>query len=461
MNVKFENVSKVQGLLTVSMEKADYQENVDKALKDARKKVQMPGFRPGMVPMSLVQKMYGKSIKADEINKLLQEKVFGYIKDNKIDMLGEPLPNEEKEAGLSLDDDNQTFYFDIALAPKFNAEIGKDDAITYYEIKVTEEMVNNQVKAYTQQNGKYEQVDSYQENDVIKGQLVELNLDGSVKENGIVVEGATLMPEYIKDAAQKKLFSKAKKGDVIKFNPAKAYEGNAIEISSLLNKKKEEVEGIDADFQLTIQDITRFVESELNQEVFDHVFGKDVVKDEAGFRAKVEESIAKSFVPDSDYKFLLDVRAYLMEKVGKLEYAEDLLKRIMKANKPDAEQDEATFQRSLEELTWHLIQEQLVEKYSIKVEDEDIKAMAREATRAQFAQYGMMNIPDELLDNYSKEMLKKRETVDGLVNRAIESKLTAALKGDVKLKNKKVTIEEFNKMFEPATETKAKKSSKK
>lgn len=456
MNVKFENVSKVQGLLTVSMEKADYQENVDKALKDARKKVQMPGFRPGMVPMSLVQKMYGKSIKADEINKLLQEKVFGYIKDNKIDMLGEPLPNEEKEAGMSLDDDNQTFYFDIALAPQFDAQIGKDDAVTYYEIKVTPEMVENQVKAYTQQNGHYEQVDAYQDKDVVKGQLVELNADGTAKEGGIVVEGATLMPEYIKAAAQKKLFAKAKKGDVIKFNPSKAYEGNAIEISSLLNKKKEEVEGITADFSLTIQDITRFVESELNQEVFDRVFGKDAVKDEAGFRAKVEETLAQSFVPDSDYKFLLDVRAYLMEKVGKLEYAEDLLKRIMKANKPDAQDDEATFQRSLEELTWHLIQEKLVEKYSIKVEDADIKAMAREATRAQFAQYGMMNIPDELLDNYSKEMLKKRETVDGLVNRAIESKLTAALKKDVKLKNKKVSVDEFNKLFETATETAAK-----
>ena len=461
MNVKFENVSKVQGLLTISMEKADYQENVDKALKEAKKKVNMPGFRPGMVPMGLVQKMYGKQIKADEINKLLQDKVYNYIKDNKIDMLGEPLPNEEKEAGMNIDDDNLTFYFDIALAPKFEAQIGKDDAITYYEIKVTDEMVNNQVKAYTQQNGKYEQVDSYQENDVVKGQLVELNLDGSAKDGGIVVEGATLMPQYIKDAAQKKLFSKAKKGDVIVFNPAKAYEGNAIEISSLLNKKKEEVDGIDADFSLTIQDITRFVESELNQEVFDRVFGKDVVKDEAGFRAKVEESLAQSFVPDSDYKFLLDVRSYLMEKVGKQEYAEDLLKRIMKANKPDAEQDDATFQRSLEELTWHLIQEKLVEKYNIKVEDADVKAMAREATRAQFAQYGMMNIPDELLDNYSKEMLKKRETVDGLVNRAIENKLTAAIKGEVKLKTKKVTVDEFNKLFESATEAKAKKTSKK
>lgn len=459
MDVKFENVSKVQGLLTVSLEKADYQENVVKALKEAKKKVNMPGFRPGMVPMGLIQKMYGKSIKADEINKILQDKVFSYIKDNKIDMLGDPLPNEEKEAGMSLDDDNQTFYFDIALAPQFDATVSKDDSVAYYEIQVSDDMVEKQVKAYAQQNGKYEQVDSYQENDMIKGQLIELEMDGSVKEGGIVVEGATLMPAYIKDEAQKKLFAKSKKGSKVIFNPAAAYENNAVELASLLNMKKEEVEGITSDFSLEIQDITRFVESELNQEVFDRVFGKDAVKDEASFRAKVAESMAASFVPDSDYKFLLDTRTYLMEKVGKLEYAEDLLRRIMIANKPDAQPDEETFRKSLDELTWHLIQEKLVGKFGIKVEEEDVKAMAREATRAQFAQYGMMNIPDEMLDNYSKEMLKKRETVDNLVNRAIETKLAAALKKEIKLKKKKVSVEEFNKLFEtPAAE---KKSSKK
>jgi len=449
MNVTFENVSKVQGLLTVSLEKADYQGNVDTALKDAKKKVNMPGFRPGMVPMALVQKMYGKQIKADEINKMLQEKVFGYIKENKIDMLGEPLPNEEKEAGMSIDDDNQTFYFDIALAPKFEVEIGGDDKIPYYQIKVTPEMVDNQVKAYAQQNGQYTQVESYQAGDMIKGRLVELNIDGSKNEEGIVVEGAAMMPEYIKDDAQKALFNAAAKGAEIKFNPSVAYQGNDVEMASLLNRKKEEVAGITCDFSYTIQDITRFVPSELNQEVFDRVFGKDTVKTEAEFRAKVEESLAAGFAPDCDYRFLLDVREYLMKKVGKFEYADELLRRIMNANNREGKTvDDESFARSLEELSWHLIQEKLVERNGIKVEDEDIKIMAREATRAQFAQYGMMNIPDEMLDNYSKEMLKKRETVDGLVNRAVETKLAAALKGQVKLNTKKVSVEDFNKLFE-------------
>ncbi|MBR4842480.1 MAG: trigger factor [Bacteroidaceae bacterium] len=455
MDVKFENVSKVQGLLSVSLVKADYQENVDKALKEARKKAQMPGFRPGMVPMSLVQKMYGKAIKADEINKILQDKVFSYIKDNKLDMLGEPLPNDEKEKGMNLDDDDMTFYFDIALAPQFDVNVNKDDSITYYEIKVTDEMVDNQVKGYTRQFGKYEQVDSYADGDIVKGLLTELEKDGSPKENGIVVEGATVMPQFLKNDKEKSLFKNAVKGAKVVFNPSKAYDGNEVEISSLLNRKKEEVAGVNSDFSLEIQDITRFVDAELGQELFDRVFGNGSVDSESAFRAKVEESIAASFVPDSDYKFMLDAKKYFMEKTGKLEYADELLKRIMKANRKDDSKDnvDETFDRSLEELTWHLIQEKLVEKYSIKVEDDDVKAMAREATRAQFAQYGMMNLPDDLLDNYSKEMLKKRETVDGLVNRAIESKLTAALKKDVKLKKKKVGVEEFNKLFETPSVT--------
>lgn len=456
MNISFENVSEVQGLLTIQLEKADYSENVEKALKNYSKKANMPGFRPGMVPMNLIRKMYGKSVKAEEVNKLLQEKLFGYIKENKIDMLGEPLSNEEKGGSLNIDDDNLTFYFDIALSPKFEVAVSKDDTIPYYEIKITDEMVDKQVKAYAQQNGKYEQFDEYQDNDLLKGQLQELDADGNVKEGGIVVEDATLMPLYLKNEDQKALFNGAKKGDAVVFNPKKAHNDNAVEVAALLKMNKEDVENLDSDFSYTIQEITRFVEGELTQEIFDQVFGKDTVKSLDEFRSKVAESLEKSYLPDSDYKFMLDLRSYLMEKVGKLEYADELLKRIMLANAKEGSEAsvEENFEKSLTELTWHLIQEKLVEQNSIKVEDADVLNQAREATKAQFAQYGMMNIPDEQLDNYAKEMLKKRETVDGLVNRAIETKLAAAVKEQVKLKKKKVTVEEFNKMFEPATETK-------
>ena len=184
MNISFEKSSEAQGLLTLKLEKADYSENVEKSLKAYRQKANMPGFRPGMVPIGLVRKMYGKAIKAEEVNKILQEKVFEYLKENKIEMLGEPLANQEKEDGQDFEADDLTFFFDIALAPKIEVDLAKEDSLPYYEIKIGDDMVDNQVKTYTQRNGKYEKTDSYQDNDMLKGELIELNADGALKEIG-------------------------------------------------------------------------------------------------------------------------------------------------------------------------------------------------------------------------------------------------------------------------------------
>lgn len=454
MKVSFENVSKVQGLLTVSLEKSDYQESLEKSLKEYRKKASMPGFRPGMVPMGLIQKMYGKAIKAEEINKILQDKVMGYIKDNNIDMLGEPLPNDEKEQGQSMDDDNLTFCFDIAIAPEFDATLTKDDTLTYYQIKVTDEMVDGQVNSYTQRNGKYDKVDEYKANDMMKGKLVELDGNGAVKEGGIVVEDTALMPEYFAEDSIKELFNGAKNGTEVRFNPAAAYKNNAVQLSSLLSCSKEDAEKCTSDFCFTVSEITRYTPGEINQELFDQVFGKDAVKSEKEFRDRIRKSLEQSFVPDSDYKLLLDVREYLTARIGTLEFADELLKRILRENSKEGEDIEETYPKSIEELTWHLIKEKLVRANDIKIEEENVKEQAREATRAQFAQYGMMQVPDEILDNYSKEMLKKRETVDGLVNRAVETKLSAAIKKQVTLKKKSVSMEDFNKLFEPKSDKK-------
>ena len=386
MNVSFQNIDKVSGLLTVKLEKADYQEKVDKSLKTFRQKAQIPGFRKGMVPMSLVKKMYGKSVIAEEVNKLLSEKVYDYIKSNNVNMLGEPLPNEEKQQVIDFDTMEEfEFVFDIALAPEFKAEVSNTDKVDYYTIEVTDEMVENQVKAYTQRNGKYDQVSAYEDNDMLKGLIAELDENGNTKEGGIQVE-----------------------------------------------------------------EITRFVPGDLNQELFDQVFGKDAVKTEEEFRAKVKEGIAAQFVADSDYKFLIDARKMLMEKVGKLEFPDALLKRIMLLNNKEKGEEfvAENYEKSVEELTWHLIKEQLVKDNEIKVEQEDVINMAKDATKAQFAQYGMMTVPEDILENYAQEMLKKKENVDGLVGRVVEAKLATALKAKVTLNNKTVSMEEFNKMFE-------------
>ena len=451
MNVSLQNMDKVSALLTVKIEKADYQDKVEKALKNLRHKVQMPGFRPGMVPAGLVKKMYGKQVLAEEVNKILSDTVYNYIKDNKVNMLGEPLVNEEKQAAIDFESMEEfDFAFDIALAPEFKVEVGADDKVDYYHIDVTADMVDNQVKMYTQRNGKYEKVEAYETNDMMKGVLAELDENGSVKEGGIQVEDAVMMPEYMKNDDQKARFNGAKVNDVIVFNPATAWDNNTAELASLLKIDKEAAAEVKADFSYQVTEVTRFVAGDLTQEIFDQVFGKGVVSSEEEFRTKVKEGIQAQFAQDSDFKFLIDFRKVMMEKVGKLEFPEALLKRIMLQNNAEKGEKfvEENFEKSLEELTWHLIKEQLVGNYGIKVENEDVMAMAKAATKAQFAQYGMMNVPDDLLDNYAKEMLKKKESVDGLVNRAVETKLVAAVKPQVTLNEKTVSIEDFNKMLE-------------
>ena len=450
MNVSLQNIDKVSALLTVKLEKADYQEKVDKSLKNFRQKAQIPGFRKGMVPMSLVKKMYGKSVLAEEVNRTLSEAVYKYIQDNKVNILGEPLPNEDKQQEIDFDTMEEfEFLFDIALAPEFDLEVTASDKVDYYTIDVTDEMVDNQVKTYTQRNGHYDKVDVYADNDMLKGLLAELDENGNTKEGGVQVEGAVMMPLYMKNDEQKALFANAKVNDVLVFNPYTAWDGNAAELASLLKVEKEAAAELKSDFSFQVEEITRFVAGDLNQEIFDQVFGEGVVKSEEEFRAKVKEGIAKQFVADSDYKFLLDVRKVLSEKVGDLEYPEALMKRIMRLNNPDKEEGfiEENYDNSIKELTWHLIKEKLVKLNDVKVEQNDLSNMAKEATRAQFAQYGMMTVPDDLLDNYAKEMLKKKENVEGLVNRVVEAKLAAALKTQVTLEHKTVSMEEFNKLF--------------
>ena len=451
MNISFENPDKVNGLLTLTIEKDDYQADVEKALKDYRKRANIPGFRPGQVPMSMIKRQFGTSVKVDVINRMLGEKIYAYISENKIQMLGEPLPNLEKQQELNMEGDGPfEFVFDIAVAPEFTITLDGNDTIDYNVIAVDDDIVNRQVEMFQSRNGHYDKVETYDpaQNDMLKGDLRELDAEGNAKEDGIVVEGAVLMPEYIKVDEQKSLFDNAKLGSVITFNPKKAYEGNVGEISSLLKIDREKVETMESDFTYLITEVSRFIKGEVNQELFDQVFGKDVVTDEKAFREKVAEGIKAQFDVDSDYKFLLDLRAYAENKVGDLTFPDALLKRIMLANNKDKGEEfvEKNYEASINELTWHLIREKLVAAQEIKIDDNDVKETAKEAARAQFAQYGMNNVPDEYLDNYATEMLKKQEHIQSFVERAIDRKLTEKLKGVVKLNVKEVTLDEFNKL---------------
>ena len=450
MNISFENPDKINGLMTITVEQADYQEKVDKTLKNYRKRANIPGFRPGTAPMGMIKRQFGTQVKMDEINHLLGEKLTEYIRENKIQMLGEPLASEKQQPQDLAGDGPFTFMFDIAVAPEMNAELTAKDKITYYNIKVDDKLIDDQVKMYAQQAGEFQKAEVFNGNDTITGDLRQLDEKGSTLEGGITTDSGMIMPAYIKDEAQRKLFDGCKPGDIITFNPKKAYPDNDAEVAALLKVDKEQVKDLESDFSFQVTEIRHFQPAEVNQTLFDRVFGEGTCKDEKEFRQKIADTVKLQLQQNSDFRFLQDVRAYLEKKVGDVKFPEALLKRVMLLNNQDRGADyvEKNFDGSIRELKWHLIKEQLVSANQVKIEDDDVKAVAKDIVRQQFAQYGMSNVPDDVLENYAAEQLKKRENIDNFVDRAVELKLMQTLKSVVKLTEKSVSLEDFNKLMQ-------------
>lgn len=449
MNIQFDKTTNVSAELTISIEKADYQERVEKALKDYRKKAQLPGFRPGQVPLSLLKKRFGEDITAEEVQKLLSEKLYGYLRENKVNMLGEPMASD-KQQPLDFAAEKMDFVFDIALAPEFDATLSDKDEVPFYLIEVTDEMVEAYVKAYTQQAGHYDKVEAWQAGDMTKGHIAELDEDGNIKENGIVKEDAVMLPDYFKSDEQKKKFEGVGANTVITFNPYEAYDGSDVEISSLLGITKEEAKNVKGNFSYQITEITRYTPAELNQELFDQVLGEGVVSSETEFRAHIKEQIQQQYVRNSEYRLLIDVRKYLEKRIGDLEWPEELLKRIMRANNPDKDDDyiEKNYALTIKETEWHLIKEQLSDQTKIEVVQADVLEMAKEQTRNQFSKYGMGNIPEDIIERYANEQMQNRERLNDLVTLTLERKLSTALKDVVKLQTKSISMDDFNKLFE-------------
>ena len=457
MNISFEAQDKVNGLMTIVVEEADFQADVEKTLKDYRKRANIPGFRPGMAPMGMIKRQFGPSVKMDAINKFVGQELYKYIQENKIQMLGEPLPSEQQEPVDLEAAAPYTFKFDVAVAPEMKAELSGRDKIDYYTINVDDDLINKQVDMYASRSGSYEKVENFEGNDMLKGDLRELDAEGNTLEGGITVEAAIMMPQYIKVEDQKKLFDGAKLGDIITFNPRKAYADNDAEVRSLLRLKDEDdVNAHTGDFTLQITEISRFVPAEVNQELFDQVYGKDTVKSEEEFRAKIKEGLSNQLQGDEDFEFVQDLRAYAENKVGTLTFPDALLKRMLienvKEDKNNKENPEdvvnRSYEPSLKALRWDLIRNKIAVANGVKVNDDDVKAIAVDTARAQFAQYGMTNLPDEYLQNYLNDMMKRRDYVEACANRALDMKLAAKMKTVVTLNHKEVSIDDFNKMVE-------------
>ena len=449
MKVSFENPDKINGLLTITVEDDDYKAEVEKTLKEYRKTANVPGFRPGQVPMGMIRRRFGSAVKMDAINKVLGDELQKYIADNNIAMLGEPLASEKQQPQDLEKDGPYTFMFDIAVAPEFDIKLDANDTVDYYEITADDTLIDSQVEMFASRMGQNVEADHYEDGDVLKGDLRQLDAEGNTLEGGLTVEAASVMPKYLKSDDQKKLFDGCKPGDIITFNPSKAYEGSNYELSSLLKVDREKVAEYTGDFSYQITSVQHFEKHAVDQELFDLTFGKDAVKDEKEFREKIAEGLKAQLALESDMKFLMDVRKYAEDKVGQLTYPDSLLKRNRKQNNEDKDQEfiDKNYEPSIKELSWSLIRSKIAVALGVKIEDEDVKSAAREMAKAQFAQYGMSNVPQEYVDNYADELLKKKEAQQQFVDRAIDAKLVEALKGVVTLNKKSVSLDEFNKMM--------------
>lgn len=448
MAVTMNNTSTVAAQLKVVVTKAEYQPEVEKALKNVRKNVEEKGFRKGQAPMSLVVKKYGMAVKLDEINRLAGRQLYDYINDNKLRVLGEPMPVEGQNIADLESDNDLEFTFEVALAPELDIKLTKEDKVRYLRIDATEEMVSAHIEQMLAQHGTRQEVEEVADNDLVRGILTELE-GGQPKEGGVVNENAMLLPLYIKSDEVKAQFVGAAKNSVIVFEPFKAYEGNAAELMSFLSVEKDAVasyEGVSFSFQ--IDSISRHVPAELNEEFFTAAFGEEgEVKDEATLREQVKNGFREQFDPESDYLFVVDTRKVILAKAGKIELAEDILKRWLKANneKLTDEQIEAEYPAMVEDLTYQLVKDGIMAENNVQVTKEEELAFATIVAKSQFAQYGMSSVPDEMLEGYAKQLISKEETARNIRARLFDNKFAQIVKGLVTVEEQIVSPEEFGK----------------
>lgn len=449
MNVNIKYTDDVQAVLTVELAKSDYEAETEKALRSYRSKVDMPGFRKGHVPLGIVKKRFGLAVKAEEINKKVGEAMYEFISAEKLHVLGEPMPQEDAPELDFATTDDFTFVFDLAIAPKLNAELGKDDKIEYYRITVSDTDIDEQITRLRKQYSTSEDAEAYEDGDILKGRLTQLE-DGEAKDGGIDKADTTLMPKFMKDAVEKAKFESAKRNTVITVNLHKAYEGNAYELSSLLGVDRKDVElYTDAEFAFEIESISHRKDAEFNDEFFAMAFaGQDDVKDEASLREWLRTTMNTQLEEESDYRFQTDMYKRLLSKNEAVAFPIELLKRwyALRNKEMSAEDVEANVTRMLPSLTESLLRDLLAEKYSIAPDKDEIMAFAARITRARFAQYGLNSVPDELLNKYVSEMLNDKNQSEQIYMKVIDMKLARKVKEEVSLEEKTVTQSEYQDM---------------
>jgi trigger factor len=447
MNIIREEVDALNSVLRVKIDKADYSEKIEKTLKDYRKKAAIKGFRPGHAPASLINKLYYKPALVDEVNKLVSESLTKYLADEKLNILGEPLPSEKQEAIDWETAEDFEFVFDLGHTPDFELNLSKRDKIPYYTIKIDDKLREIYVNSYRRRYGEYKPAEVADEKGLIKATLNELNADETPRADGIFVENASISVALVADESEKTKLIGAKVGDVIVLDATKAFP-NATDRAALLHTTKDKLTNVNPSFQATVTEVMTFENAELNQDFFNKAFGEGNVTSEEEFIKRVEAEIANNLSRESDYRFLIDLKDRLIEKF-KLELPREFLIRWLVAvneGKHTREQIESEYPMFEKDLKWQLIRNKVVNEQGLTISDEEVRAFAMDFARNQFASYGMSQLPDEYLAGYADNILKKEEEKRRIQDRLLEDKAVAWLKENVKLDTKEVTTDEFNKL---------------
>jgi trigger factor len=451
MNISKELKDELNAVVKVQISKEDYEPKVKKVLSDYQKKARIDGFRPGKVPVGLIQKLYGKTAMVEEINKLLSESIHKYIQDEQLHILGDPLPSEKEQKPIDWETQTEfEFVFELGLSPEFELKITDKDKFTAYSIVPGEKAVESYLDNYARRYGSFVSCDTIEDGkEMLKGSFIEMTPEGTVKDNGIATTDSSIYLEFMKDEDIRKQIMGLKQNDVITFNLRKAYP-NEVEIATILHKKKEEVANIDSDFQLTIAAISKFQKAEFNQELFDKIYGEGTVTSEEEFKAKVQEEVKANLNRESDYKFRVDAKEAILKKVN-FALPVDFLKRwVFSSNegKFTQEQIEQDFPKFEQDLKWQLIQNKVIKDHDLKISDEELLEFAKAQTKLQFEQYGLFNVPEEHLVNYAQESLKREEDRRKLFERKYEDKVLDFVRETAKVETKEITSEEFDKLFE-------------
>lgn len=447
MNITKEEISPVDVRLTVAIEENDYKDEVTKKLKEIGRTHVLPGFRKGHVPFGELKRRFGKQMTSDVINDTVYRAVIDYITENNLPVMGHPVPVEVKEA---FEEGDQEFKYDLALIPQLDIKPSNEDHYPFYEIEVTEDMINEQDKNLRKRFGKQEPGQEMTEDGVVKGTLMQLNEDGTVNQNegAIQVTDGIVFPLYFKDKDEAAKFAGKKPGDKVVFNPNKAAGGDAGELASMLHVDKAIAGDIKSDFEMTISEIIVSVPAELGEEYYKMVFGEDKVHNEEEYRAALKEMIAGELSQNSHILFRNQFDKAMMEKYGEsMVLPAETIKKLFFA---DAENADEAFKAQENSIKHEIIETNLLKALEIKVEEDEVLQTAKYLTARQFAQYGMAGLDDEIITRYAKEQLEKSEIRQQLVQQVLTSKLYDAIEKAVSLDKKTVSLDEFKAIAQEA-----------